>query len=522
MMDMSTAIKATVIVLVGLASVRVMRRSRASARHLVLLGTFLGLLTLPFALALVPPAIAIELPVARLPYAPAVPILGNPGGANALSTTVDAEAGASSDRTPFTFQDLMRTIWAMGVLALVLSLSAALWQLARIRRSGVPWLKGRGLARTLAAQAGIRRSVEVLFHEAVAAPLTIGLLRPAILLPSDALQWGEADVQRALVHELEHVRRGDWAVQLLARITCALYWFNPLVWIARRLLSLEAERACDDAVLVRGESTEYAEQLVHLAQRLSKGTPRPALAMAKRSDLSARVSAILDTGQRRGRAGAAAAVSTLCAMALLVVTIAPVRVTASAEREISAPGSEPAAAARQDHHQRPGPLDSALYEAAEAGDLESITRLLDAGANADAALQGDGSPLIGAARRGHLRAVGLLLDRGANPNVAVHGDGSPLIMAAREGHIEVVELLLDRGARVDDMVPDDENALIQASGHGRLAVVQLLVARRANVNARAWASLGDREGEWRTPLSMARRGGHDAVVRFLVAAGARE
>jgi ankyrin repeat protein len=73
------------------------------------------------------------------------------------------------------------------------------------------------------------------------------------------------------------------------------------------------------------------------------------------------------------------------------------------------------------------------------------------------------------------------------------------------------------------MVPGDENALIQASRNGRLEVVRLLIARGADVNARVWSeSARATKGEWRTPLSMARKGGFAAVVETLLAAGARE
>ena len=121
-------------------------------------------------------------------------------------------------------------------------------------------------------------------------------------------------------------------------------------------------------------------------------------------------------------------------------------------------------------------------------------------------------------------AVGFLLDHGADTNMPVPGDGNPLIMAAREGHTTVVELLLDRGARIDAVVPGDENALIQASGSGELAVVKLLVSRGADVNARVWVERNSRSGggEWRTPLSMARQGGHTEVIAYLVSSGARE
>lgn len=168
-------------------------------------------------------------------------------------------------------------------------------------------------------------------------------------------------------------------------------------------------------------------------------------------------------------------------------------------------------------------LDHALYKAAQGGDVTDIDELLNAGANVNCALEGDGSPLIGAAREGRLAAVRLLLDRGADPNMAVPGDGNPLIMAAREGHADVVSLLLDRGANINQIVSGDENALIQASGGGHDRTVKLLIDRGADVNARAWAEsgFGPGKGEWRTPIGMARKRGHALVVSILLAAGAQ-
>ena len=151
--------------------------------------------------------------------------------------------------------------------------------------------------------------------------------------------------------------------------------------------------------------------------------------------------------------------------------------------------------------------------------------MVGAGANVNATIDGDGSPLIAAARTGSLAAVDLLLDAEADSDLIVRGDGSPLIMAAQEGHSGVVERLLDRGASIDQVAPGDENALIQASAQGQLAVVRLLVERGANVNARVRVtstSVQDRDEEWRTPLMMARRGGHQAVVSYLVDAGAQD
>ena len=108
-----------------------------------------------------------------------------------------------------------------------------------------------------------------------------------------------------IAHELEHVRRSDWLTQVVARALTACYWFHPLVWLLNRAFTLEAERACDDAVLRRAEPIAYATQLVTLAERLADSAHRLLLAMANRRELPARVHALLDSTQRRGPAGAA-------------------------------------------------------------------------------------------------------------------------------------------------------------------------------------------------------------------------
>jgi ankyrin repeat protein len=201
-----------------------------------------------------------------------------------------------------------------------------------------------------------------------------------------------------------------------------------------------------------------------------------------------------------------------------VLAIAPLRAVAiSISSHASVSSQEPAATGS-------ARLNRALLDASEAGDVGEMSKLLDSGADVNVVLKGDGSPLIVAARQGHIDAVKLLLDRGANPNLGVLGDGNALIMAARDGHENVVQLLLERGASIDQVVPGDENALIQASGTGQLRVVKLLVSHGADVNARLWVAPATEgsNGEWRTPLNMARKGGYGAVVDFLLSVGAHD
>lgn len=514
--ELSIIAKATLLMIVGLAAAGIARHARASVRHLLLAATFAVLFVLPLAIV-AGPGLSVEIPAAQASHS--VGALSTIGAtdsvAPAVSRSVETRNSEISRWSMPSWSTVARGLWFAGVILLTIPLAVDLRRVRRLVRNGLPSTHLSDLTRAIARECGLRRSVKVLLHEDLRAPLMCGVWRPVILLPSDADEWAEADLRRALVHELEHARRGDWATQLMARAVCSVYWFHPLVWMVWRKLRLEAERACDDAVVQNAEHTDYAEQLVSLSRQLSSLRTQSILGMANRSDLSRRVSALLDKNQRRGRTSLVATASVMTFAIVAVVSVGSLRAVAQSPNLTTVN--------RTRTNVLSNPLDLALYEAAEEGNTSLINRLLDAGANVNCALDGDGSPLIAAARNGHVRAVNLLLDRGADPNMPVKGDGNPIIMAAREGYAEVVELLLNRGANIDQVVPDDENALIQASGRGHLNVVRLLVGRGANVNMRVRVEQSEPSiGEWRTPLSMARKGGHSEVVTFLLSSGARE
>ena len=328
--ELSIIAKATALLGLALVTVRSFRHTRASVRHVVLASAFGVLLVLPAVVKLLPP-VAVSVPVTA-PNDPIVPRLVVADGASTthpppVLDVRQAPARVSPDR----IATWLRSAW-LAIAALFLApVAVMLSRLHQLRRGGLPWLKGEPLVRTLAAQAGVCRPIDVLRHERVAAPVTCGWPRPAIVLPIDADGWSDADVRRAIVHELEHIRRADWPVQLAARVVCAVYWFHPLVWIAWRHLCLESERACDDAVLRNAERTEYAEQLVTLASRLSRGAMRPMLSMASRSDLSTRIGAVLDSRQRRGPAGVVNASVTIAIAGLVVCALSPLRAVTRAQ-----------------------------------------------------------------------------------------------------------------------------------------------------------------------------------------------
>jgi TonB family protein len=314
---LSLIAKATLVLAVALVGVSLARRSRAAVRHALLAAAFGVLLVLPAASVFSPPVRVVLPVVSQGP--PATVVVHNP---TALPPAPPRPAVLSP-------ADLLMAAWVAGALFFLLRMAAGLWQVRSLRRSAIPWPEGQRAAARLTD-----RPVEVLLHEKLSGPMTCGVLRPAVFLPQDAPAWQAEELDRALMHELEHVRRFDWLIHCASRVVCAAYWFHPLVWIARRRMELEAERACDDAVLRHAEAATYAEQLIGLARRLSASAKSPLLAMAHRADLPVRVRAALDNTQQRGRAGNLAVALACAAAAAFVVTMSPLRLALAAPQAI--------------------------------------------------------------------------------------------------------------------------------------------------------------------------------------------
>ena len=156
---------------------------------------------------------------------------------------------------------------------------------------------------------------------------------------------------------------------------------------------------------------------------------------------------------------------------------------------------------------------SALIDAVDAQRIEEVRRLVEQGADIDAAVLGDGTALIRASAHGDLAIVNELIRLGADVNQPARGDGNPLIAAAKRGHADVVARLVAAGADVNAVVAGDETPLINAARGGHLDVVTLLVEHGADVNKGVVADLV----RWRSPLNQA---AGDRVRDYLTSKGA--
>jgi beta-lactamase regulating signal transducer with metallopeptidase domain len=194
--------------------------------------------------------------------------------------------------------------WLTGVASLSVRLFGG-WVVARRFAHRATWPVTpdiHALARRIAGRLAVERAVQVFQSTAIAVPIMVGWLKPVILLPAAALHGLTPDqVEALLAHELAHVRRGDYLVNLLQSAVETLLFYHPAVWWVSDQVRAEREHCCDDlAISVCGDRVVYAAALADLA---AMTTPRLALA-ASDGSLVARVRRILAGPSHRSGAPA--------------------------------------------------------------------------------------------------------------------------------------------------------------------------------------------------------------------------
>lgn len=189
--------------------------------------------------------------------------------------------------------------WLLGVLGLTARVLGGLiytWRLTRCenRPLGTHWQERLG---HLSKRLRLTRSVRLLESTLVRVPTAVGWLRPVILLPASALTGlTPQQLELILAHELAHVRRHDYLVNLFQVVVETLLFYHPAVWWVSRQVRIEREHACDDsAVAVCGDPVAYARALTKL-ERLRKDTPLLAVA-ADGGKLSGRIRRIIEFSQ---------------------------------------------------------------------------------------------------------------------------------------------------------------------------------------------------------------------------------
>jgi len=161
--------------------------------------------------------------------------------------------------------------WGIAFIAQLVKLMAEMHAVRRLRyrKTSAPAAEWTLLLSLLGNQLHIRKTVLLLQSELVQVPVTLGFLKPVILVPVGLLAGLPAEqVETILLHELAHIRRSDYLVNLLQSLAETIFFFNPGIrWIAA-LIREEREACCDDMVLQRTpQKITYLEALVHFEEQ---------------------------------------------------------------------------------------------------------------------------------------------------------------------------------------------------------------------------------------------------------------
>ena len=342
-----SAIKGTVLLALAAVVALILRRDSAATRHLVWSLAIVAMLVVPLLSAMLPqwrvlPAwmssprpdvVAVSPPSIAKSTGGVIesPRMAEPVDVEPPIATVDKRVAALPDTRPalvtpeavpaptvrsWNWINALPLVWVVGFAVLMLRLSAARWMLWNSERLATvvcrrvaPQLAFESRSdsatahdpivvamKSICSQLGISRPVTLLIHPDKTIPVVWGIFRCRLMLPAAARQWSDEQLQSVLLHELAHITRRDTVVQLLAQVACALHWFNPLVWFAAWRLDVERERSCDDLVLASGvRPSAYAGHLLDVVTGLSpaRWTQACGLAMARKSSLEGRLTAVL-------------------------------------------------------------------------------------------------------------------------------------------------------------------------------------------------------------------------------------
>ncbi len=156
-------------------------------------------------------------------------------------------------------------IYTIGLIIQAVLLSNSFVKLKTLKYKGLHqapdnWIQKFQLAKQ---RLGIKRNVQFYLSDLVSIPLTLGHLKPVVLFPvAYANMMTIQQVESILIHELAHIKRNDYLVNLMKVVIESLLFFNPFIWKISKMMEIEREHACDDMVIELTPAMTYAHALV--------------------------------------------------------------------------------------------------------------------------------------------------------------------------------------------------------------------------------------------------------------------
>ena len=186
----------------------------------------------------------------------------------------------------------------MVLLILMITVASYIRFTAKVRRFNIDaeWIE-KAILRDIAVSNNIKHTPRLYRNTFVTTPMLIGLFKPVIILPDK--EYTEKQLNSILLHEVIHFRRLDIIIKWVSLLACAVHWFNPIVWMARREISRACELSCDEAVISNMDNhakQNYGETLICVAGDAK--TPLTVLSTTmceEKRELKERLAAIMDS-----------------------------------------------------------------------------------------------------------------------------------------------------------------------------------------------------------------------------------
>ena len=316
---LSLAVRSFAPPLFALIIVCAWRKTSASNRRLIWLMTFAVLAALPLALLKLP-----TVTVVNKPRSEATPITVPSGTSPAANVTgignqPSAQSSVASRPAVLTSSPALEPETRHNVIGAVVECGAFLWVLGallvlahwitgliRLSRLDLRPVLDEDIVTQLeiaCRRVGLTQLPLVSTCVQVTVPMVFGHLKPQLVLPVEAQTWSAEGLQAVLIHECAHIRRRDWLSLMFSRLLTAIYWFNPMTWLAAGQLRAECEAAADDTVLLCGVSPGmYASELLRIATEVRPSPIAHSLAILQVGPLKQRVARVLEKNRSRGAA----------------------------------------------------------------------------------------------------------------------------------------------------------------------------------------------------------------------------
>ncbi|MEM7513780.1 MAG: M56 family metallopeptidase, partial [Bacteroidota bacterium] len=429
--------------------------------------------------------------------------------------------------------------WYIGVLIMSMYTLLGFFYLYRLKTRDVmlPDAKWKAVFEEMTAKMGVFKNVQFLLTEKLQEPVTFYLLKPVVLVPlSLCTGMNPKQVEVLVLHELAHIRRNDFFVNLIQSVIEILFFFHPAVWWISGKIREEREHGCDDMVLkVQKDPMVYAEALTKL--KITFRPQKTRLAMAAKSKTSAfsqRIFRLFGQYDQRPQFVKGSLIALLLLMTLVFQAFrfpgpqVDIHITSHDHEKpvteavaiVPEPDSEPAPEATAGSHIDvfsdtdegshidifPEENSLATPNAEDEPKPEALAKFVDADEDPSIDM------LVDAIHNNMISVAKYLVEQGVDVNQVGHEGYTPLGEAAHHDRAEMIDFLLSNGAKLEMKDEEGRTALVIAARNCASETANFLLEKGADVNA------VDNKGN--SVLMYAAHMGNYSLVKFLLDAGA--